>query len=189
MLLFNDTPLIEHSLRIVRAAGAGEVLISGRVGQDFSALDCPVLLDAVPDSGPLGGIERALSVAKHPMVLVLAVDLPHMTAEFLRGLCDEAGDAVDRGAAHRSPAAESGACQSRRGAVPFLSRRPEPLAALYPKQAHEIVKRMLDEKRLAARDFAAACIQRGLACAAPVGPEYERCFSNWNTQEDVATGY
>ena len=191
---FNGTPLIEHSLRLVREAGAGEVLISGRAGQDFSALGCPVLLDVTPDCGPLGGIERALDVATHPLVLVLAVDLPHLTSECLRWLegyaCEELQGRV---AFHRVPTGtlpdvKPGAAHLAMGAVPILHGKPEPLAALYPTRAHPIVKRMLGEERLAAREFAEACMEQGLVRGVPVPTEHEQCFTNWNTPEDVGTG-
>ncbi len=174
-LSFHGKPLVEHALRVVRDAGAGEVLVSGRPGQDFSAYGFPVLLDTTPDRGPLGGIERGLSVAKHPLVLVLAVDLPHMTPAFFQWL---SGSIRDTG--QHVPTSGSAL-----GAVPVLDANPEPLAAFYPESAHEIVERMLGEKRLAARQFAEGCIQEGLATAIPVPERYERCFANWNAPQDV----
>jgi molybdopterin-guanine dinucleotide biosynthesis protein A len=167
-LSFNGKPLIEHSLGIVRDAGASEVLISGRVGQDFSTLNCPVLLDATPGCGPLGGIERGLSVAKYSLVLVLAVDLPHMAPECLSRLASHCGQSS--------------------GAVPSHGERLEPLVAFYPKEAHEIVVRMLTGGRLAARGFAHACIEQRLARAVRLPSEYDVCFGNWNTPEDIARG-
>jgi molybdopterin-guanine dinucleotide biosynthesis protein A len=174
-LQFQGKPLIEHALQVVRDAGAGEVLISGRPEQDFSALSCPVLLDVTPDCGPLGGIEQALSAASHPLVLVLAVDLPQMTPAFLQCLYGEIGDTVER-----VPTTGSAL-----GAVPVLSGRPEPLAAFYPKKAHPTARRMLAERQLAARDFAEACFQQGLARMISVPACYEGCFTNWNAPQDL----
>lgn len=167
-LPYQGSPLIGRALDIVRGAGADEVLISGRAGQDFSATSCPVLLDLVPDCGPLGGIERALSVAKHPLVLVLAVDLPYMTPEFLRWLAAR--------------------CSEATGAVPILSEQAEPLAAFYPKQARSILTRLMEAGQFGARGFVQSCVLEKLVCRAAVSQKYGACFANWNTRKDMAEG-
>src|SRR5471032_605600 len=78
--------LLAQQIGLVRETGAVEIFISGRTGADYSAFGCRVLQDKFPDAGPLAGIERALATAKSPLLLVLAVDLPQMGAEFLRRL-------------------------------------------------------------------------------------------------------
>ena len=72
--------LIARALVLVRELGLPEVFISGRAGTDYSSMRYPVLFDLEPGCGPLGGIERALQAANSPLLLVLAVDLPGMTA-------------------------------------------------------------------------------------------------------------
>ena len=92
-------PLIRRALSTVRDSGIQGIVISGRAGADYSSLGCPVLFDLEPGCGPLGGIERALSAATAPLVLVLAVDLPGVTAAFLRKLaahCDPLTGAVPK---------------------------------------------------------------------------------------------
>ena len=175
-LPFEGGLLIEHSVRVVRDAGAGEVLISGRAEQDFSMLASPLLPDRTPDSGPLGGIERGLEAANHELVLVLAVDLPHMTSGFLRQLL-ESGSGRSRNMDDESPP---------RGSVPVVRGGLEPLAAFYPRAAKAVAHRMLIEKQLAARDFARACLLQGWISAVPVCTSDARCFVNWNTPSDVA---
>src|SRR5262245_36649817 len=113
-------PLLVRQVRIVRALNPAEIFISGRAGENYSALNCPVLLDREPGFGPLGGIERALQTAGSPLVLVLAVDLPYMTTDFLRKLCGE--------------------CEGDIGAVPQLNGQFEPLAAIYPKRCHALIR-------------------------------------------------
>ena len=85
---FDGQPLIERTLRAVRSSGITQVFISGRAGTDYSVLGCPVLLDQEAGLGPLAGIERALEATRASLMLVLAVDLPRMTAAFLRKLAD-----------------------------------------------------------------------------------------------------
>jgi molybdenum cofactor guanylyltransferase len=158
-------PLLSRALSAVRAAGIREILISGRAGTDYSALDCPVLFDLEPGRGPLGGIERGLHAATSPLVLVLAVDLPRMTAAFLRQL--------------------AGHCEPLTGAVPVLKGEPEPLAAIYPRRCHQLVLECLLKCRLSARDFVEACRREHAVRPFTVRAADAPCFANWNTPADV----
>ena len=158
-------PLIRRALSTVRDSGIQEVLISGRAGTDYSTLGCPVLFDLEPGGGPLGGIERALAEATAPLVLVLAVDLPGITAAFLRKL-----------ATH---------CDPLTGAVPKLRGEFEPLAAIYPKRCHFIVRHCLLNFRRAARDFADACLREQAVRTFAVAGTDAGCFGNWNSPADV----
>ena len=63
----------------VRELGVKELFISGRTGEDYSGLGCSVLLDRQPGFGRLAGIESAMEACSFFLVLVLAVDLPHMS--------------------------------------------------------------------------------------------------------------
>jgi molybdopterin-guanine dinucleotide biosynthesis protein A len=159
-------PLIRRAVSTVRDSGIREVFISGRAGTDYSTLGCPVLFDLEPDGGPLGGIERALATATAPLVLVLAVDLPGITAGLLRKL-----------AAH---------CDPLTGAVPRLKGELEPLAAIYPKRCHSIVRDCLLKSRRAARDFADACLRERAVRTLPVPGADSGCFENWNVPSDVS---
>jgi len=159
-------PLIMRTLAVLRTSGIQEVFISGRAGVDYSALGCPVLLDLHPNCGPLGGIQRALAGVTAPMVLVLAVDLPRMTSDFLRKLAEH--------------------CQSETGAVPKLRGELEPLAAIYPKRCELIVQECLLNSRLAARDFAEACLRENAVRPFDVPPTDFGCFENWNSPSDVS---
>ena len=165
-LKLNGQPLITRALSIVRAAGIEEIYISGRAGADYSALRCPILLDREPGTGPLAGIERALDATQAPLMLVLAVDLPNMTAAFLRKLADR--------------------CAPLTGAIPKLKGQLEPLAAIYPKRCHFIVRDHLLKCRIAARDFAEACLRERAVRTYAVARSDVRCFDNWNTPSDTA---
>lgn len=74
--------------------------------------------DAAAERGPLGGVTAALERARETRVLILAVDMPLVTAEDLAGLLEGAGE---------------------QGCVPFRElggrRYYEPLAAIYPRKA------------------------------------------------------
>jgi molybdenum cofactor guanylyltransferase len=159
-------PLIARALSAVRASGIEEVYISGRAGADYSTLRCPVLLDRESGSGPIAGIERALDTTTAPLMLVLAVDLPLMTGAFLRKL--------------------AGGCDVLTGIVPKWKSQLEPLAAIYPKRCHFIARDCLLKCRLAARDFAAACLRERAVRTLPVVSSDAACLSNWNQPADCA---
>ncbi len=159
--------LISRALSVVRDTGIEELFISGRPGTDYSALQCPVLFDLEIDCGPLSGIERALEEASAPLILVLAVDMPHMTAGFLRKLL-----------AH---------CQPLTGVIPKLRGEYEPLAAVYPKRCQFIARDFLRKGQRAVRDFANACLREHAVRVLPVANADAHCFDNWNTPSDVGT--
>ena len=106
-------PLITRQIALVRELGAAEIFISGRAGTDYSALDCPVLTDHFEDVGPLAGIERALKEISTPLLLVLAVDMPRMSAVQVQMLLSN--------------------CTENCGAIPRSQNGLEPLAAVYPR--------------------------------------------------------
>jgi len=159
-------PMIARALSTVKATGIEEIYISGRAGADYSALHCPVLYDHESSSGPLAGIERALDTTPAHLMLVLAVDLPRMTATFLRKL-------VDR-------------CDSLTGVIPRLKGQLEPLAAIYPKRCHFIARECLLKCRLAAKDFADACLRERALRTFIVSRTDTACFENWNSPADFA---
>jgi molybdopterin-guanine dinucleotide biosynthesis protein A len=154
-------PLIIRAVDMLRELGVAEVFISGRAGTDYSDLACPVLLDLEPGGGPLGGIERALWAANSGLVLVVAVDLARMKPEFLAQLI-----------AH---------CDSLTGVVPSLKGELEPLAAIYPKRCHELVRACLRRGEHAARDFAEACLRERAVRRFAVREKSAVYFENWNS--------
>lgn len=78
-------PLLAHMVARARAAGAEPVAVVAPAEAVLPDLPGVVrLTDAVDGRGPVGGLLAAL--AWRPRVLVLACDLPHLTAEFLRFL-------------------------------------------------------------------------------------------------------
>jgi molybdenum cofactor guanylyltransferase len=159
-------PLIRRALSTLRASGIHEVFISGRAGTDYSALTCSVLFDLEPGCGPLGGIERGLAAATAPLVLVLAVDLPHITSAFLLKLAEQ--------------------CNPLTGVVPNLRGEYEPLVAIYPKRCSVIARDCLFEFRHAARDFAKVCRCEHAVRTLAVSGADAGGFDNWNSPADFA---
>jgi molybdopterin-guanine dinucleotide biosynthesis protein A len=163
-LRIGDEPLIERQLRCLREAGADELLVSGRVGVDYSCFRGKLVYDEHPDAGPLAGIAAVLKAASFPLVLVLAVDMPAMTPEMLMRI-------VSR-------------CEECSGCVPAQPQRFQPLAAAYPTTLIEPAEHLLKEGRYSMQGFVAAAVQRGLVKQLPLDPSEQPCFFNWNEPSD-----
>lgn len=160
-------PLLQLAVEKIRAVGIQEIFISGRLGEDYSAFDCPVLLDRETGFGPLGGIERGLDACTSPLLLVLAVDMPNLTVAFLRKLV--------------------GRSDRLTGVVPKLKDELEPLAAIYPKRCHAFAFDAIIKSRHAVRDFAKACLREQAVVTLAVSLSEADWFSNWNCPEDIST--
>jgi molybdenum cofactor guanylyltransferase len=87
--------------------------------------------DIVPGSGPLGGVHAALSAARHDVVLVVACDMPFVTARFASYLLSLAGSAAI--------------------VVPRSADGYHPLCAVYSRGCLEPAAQLLAEGRLAIR--------------------------------------
>lgn len=173
LLQLDGQSLLARQIGLVRSIEAGEVFISGRKDANYPAFGCRVLRDRFDDSGPLAGIERALDVSSLPLVLVLAVDMPGMSADLLRRV--------------------AAGCVDGMGAVPRVGGGIEPLAAFYPKSSRKLIAEMLTESRQtgqmprapAARQFAERCVQENLASFVDLHASDALLFSNWNTPADI----
>lgn len=162
---FGGTPLLKLAVEKARQLGINEIFISGRAGEDYSALKCPVLFDLEPGLGPIGGIERGLHACRSSLLLVLAVDLPRMSLSLLRRLRK--------------------VCDRLTGAVPSWNGQLEPLAAIYPKRCHTFAFAAIAKSQNSARDFASACLLQRAVRAYPVMCGEASDFSNWNRPGDL----
>jgi molybdopterin-guanine dinucleotide biosynthesis protein A len=157
--------LIARQIKLACETGAAEIFISGRVETDYSPFGCRVLKDKFADAGPLAGIERALDAAKSPLLLVLAVDLPEMSVEFLLRL--------------------AAGCSEMCGTIPKLADGIEPLAAFYTKATQSLAIAGLERKSFAVKDFAERCVKSGLARFVEPSASEAKYFANWNSPADL----
>ena len=84
LLPLGGRTLIEHAAAAVREA-AGNVTIIGSP-ERYRHLGIQVLPDERPGFGPLGGVITALANGRAEWSLIVACDLPGLTADLLRGL-------------------------------------------------------------------------------------------------------
>jgi molybdopterin-guanine dinucleotide biosynthesis protein A len=157
--------LLARQVGLVRELAPAEIFVSGRAETDYGAFGLPVLLDRFTDLGPLAGVERALAESQCPLLLVLAVDLPDMKADFLRGLAAR--------------------CRAGSGVVPRTGQGLEPLAAFYPRAMQPIAAAVLAEGRPAMAEFVRRGVQAGLVDECPCPPADSAYFANWNVPEDA----
>lgn len=168
----NGEPLWQRQLAVLRATEPAEIFISGKCDGPYAGCGVAALADETPDCGPLGGIATALRHCKSEHLLVLAVDMPAMTADFLRSLLGES----QRGAMGAVPFVAAG--EGRRAGL-------EPLAAVYPRAALAIADECLRAGEFKLEAFILKLEAAQLATVLMVTAEDVALFTNWNAPEDI----
>ena len=161
LLPWGDSVLGAHAARIVGQAVEGHVSLIGPP-ERLSALGLPVYADRLPGRGPLGGLLTALESTNAQWNLLVACDMPHITAEALTVLLDRA-------------AQTAGLC-----VAPVTPSGAEPLCAVYHIDCLPAVRRALERQRLKMRDLLP---ELGVSLAAGFDP---LLFTNVNTPADWA---
>ncbi len=126
-LRLGSATLLEHQISVVQQVCDTVVLIGDK---QRLAPYAPIIEDRFPGQGPLAGIHAALtSPHASGWNLVLAVDLPNLTPEFLTYLLTTAVDA------------------SQAVAVPYANGFFQPLCAVYSRDFARIAERSLTAGR------------------------------------------
>lgn len=115
LALFLGQPLVQRVLGRV-AYLADEIIVTTNDPPVYRFLELPLVADLLPGRGALGGLYTALSAAAHPLVAVVACDMPFVSPGLL-----EVG--VDR--------LLSSACDA---AIPLLEGGTEPFHAVYRRE-------------------------------------------------------
>jgi molybdopterin-guanine dinucleotide biosynthesis protein A len=84
LLSIDGSLLVERTAEVVRAA-AGSVTLVG-APERYAQLGLPVLPDLAPGAGPICGLHTALKATRADWNLVVACDMPSLTARFLSDL-------------------------------------------------------------------------------------------------------
>ena len=134
LMPYGGTTLVEHVAKIV-AEAAGSVALIGDPAR-LGHLGLPVFADELPSCGPASGIYTALRVTETDWNLVVACDMPSISANVLRKLL------------HHAESAERG-CVAAVG--PY--GQPEPLCAVYHRRCLPALSRAIRDKRLKMRDL------------------------------------
>jgi molybdenum cofactor guanylyltransferase len=139
LLPYRGTTLVEHVAKIVAeavgSAAPSSVTVIGDPGS-LGHLGLPVFPDELPSYGPASGIYTALRVTNTDWNLVVACDMPAVTADLLRVLLLRAETAERNCVAATGPYGQ-----------------PEPLCAVYHRRCLPALTRSIRDKRLRMRDF------------------------------------
>lgn len=164
-LLLDGVPLVARQTALLGSLGLEDLLISGRAGIDYAVPTARVVTDPVADAGPLAGLAAVLAAVRHPWVLVVAVDVPRLTATFLQRI-------LDTGA-------------GRIGVAPHAPHGFEPLVALYPRALLPRIEAALAERRLGLQALLADATRDGLMIRMDLSDADLPLLANWNAPEDL----
>jgi molybdopterin-guanine dinucleotide biosynthesis protein A len=164
-LEIDGVTLLERA--VARLGEACDPVFIGAGDSSLSVAGHRSIPDALPDAGPLAGLVAALRVSPHPLLAVVAVDLPWLDAGLLRLLADRIGD-------H-----DAAVCVTDDGI--------EPLHAVYSRSALRVAEAALAGPDRSLRRMVAKLrslqISEAEWRAAGIS---DRFSSNLNTPEDLA---
>lgn len=142
---------------------AEEILISVRDAS--SPIESPhrKVFDPPGARGPLAGLASALRFASHPHLLVLAVDLPAMTSDYLLSL--------------------AAIITATTGVVPTAEGFFQGTAAIYPKEILPHVESALTSDDLSFQGLIRKAIAGNLMTTVEVSSDELPLFANWNTPD------
>lgn len=164
-ILFRNVPLWQIQLDLLRKLEPEQVFISAQTDPPWRPTDSKFVPDDQPSRGPLSGITAALSRISGGHLLALAIDMPFMTVSYLCGLCEK----VKRGV----------------GVVPIIENRAEPLAAIYPRDAHDDLVNALSGSDFSLQSVVAKLVAAGKLQPIQVSEQERSLFRNLNEPRDL----
>ena len=165
-VLIDGQPLWQRQLATLRALDPAELFISGRSDGPYAGAGVPIVADEMPGCGPLGGLVTALRRMQCERLLVLAIDLPAMTPEFLASLLGQA--------------ARTGC-----GVLPETGAGIEPLAAVYPRACLPLAEQSLANADRSVQRFVRLAHAQGLLSFRTTSAAEEPLFRNVNAPSDL----
>lgn len=161
-LEIDGQPLWRRQIETLRALSPEQLMISGPPQEAWREFE--IAADVIAGAGPLAGVATALRKCTSPRLVVLAVDLPAMTADFLRSLLAR--------------------CSDDQGLVPHSSRGFEPLAAVYPTRCVALAASSLLDRDFSMESFVQGALRKKLLREHTISQPEEHLFANLNTPAD-----
>jgi molybdopterin-guanine dinucleotide biosynthesis protein A len=161
-LTFKGVPIWRRQIAVLETAGADGIIISGRDDGPWRGGLWKTVPDERPGLGPVSGLLAGLEHSRTILTACLAVDMPGMSAEYLRGLIAEAA-------------------RSNVSVVPKTNNRWEPLAAAYHRNILDLVSGRLKAGQYSLQRLLDAAFRQGLVTAKHVTPDESPLFCNTNT--------
>ena len=165
-LAIGEARIIDREIAVLREV-ADHLVIVANDPDRYRSLGLPIVEDLVPGAGALGGIYTAITVARDTPTLVVACDMPFLSARFLRHLAIAGGE-VDV-------------------AIPRTAEGYEPLCAAYSRGCAAPIRRRIDAGALTVLGLLSDVRVReiGPEEIAPYDPD-GTLFFNVNTPDDYA---
>jgi molybdenum cofactor guanylyltransferase len=164
-LLFCGKPLWQVQLETLRSLRPAEILVSARTDPLWRPAEVQFIADIPPSCGPLSGLAASLAKIRTAHLLALAIDMPFMTENYLRSICD----AIEPG----------------RGVVARIENRAEPLAAVYPREAKTDFRNALAGSDFSLQNVVRHLVTSGKLREISVTEQERRLFRNVNNPSDV----
>lgn len=164
-LLISGEPLWQRQLRVLSDLRPSAVWVSARTVPPWRPPEIEVVTDTPPSRGPLSGVAAGLRRLQTSHLLVLAIDLPQMTAEHLRKLWSMARPGI--------------------GVVPLHGDYLEPLCAIYPAEAVVAAEKALKSNDVSLQHFAQNLLRQSQAQIYDLPSEERPLYLNLNTPSDL----
>ena len=165
-LLFHGKPLWQIQLETLRRLKPAEILVSARTEPVWRPIDVQFVADHAPSRGPLSGIAASLAQMHSAHLFALAIDMPLMSEQYIKFLCDQIGPGT--------------------GVVPTIDRRAEPLAAIYPREADTDFRTALAGTDFSLQSVVRCLVESGKLREVRVKEQETKLFLNVNELSDVA---
>jgi molybdopterin-guanine dinucleotide biosynthesis protein A len=163
-LIFRGKPLWELQLDLLWELETAEMFISARSDPAWRPSGVQFVSDEPPSRGPLSGLAATLARIRADHLLALAIDMPFMTQQYLRSLCN----LIEPG----------------RGVLPIIGDRAEPLAAIYPKAARSEFVAALSGSDFSLQSLTRKLVEAGKLSLVNVSKAEENSFRNFNDLSD-----
>ena len=134
-LIVGGLPILDRQMAELEAVSDDVMLVVGECAPATVPARIRVVRDRVPECGPLGGLDTALAAARHDALVLVACDMPFVTARLLGHLLSLTSEAD--------------------AIVPRTERGYHPLCAAYTRACQPAIAQRLDRRQLRMMDFLA----------------------------------
>jgi molybdopterin-guanine dinucleotide biosynthesis protein A len=163
-LSFFGEPLWKKQLRILQELKPATLMISAHAKSDWNPENIQLILDEPPSRGPLSGIAAALKRLQTSHLLVLAIDMPRMSAAHLKLLLSLTRPGI--------------------GVVPANQNFFEPLCAIYPRESANAAEDALTRGEVRLQDFVRHLQNAGQITTRAILNSEKVLYQNTNTIQE-----
>jgi len=126
LAMVNGKPMIQQVVDLMSSLFV-ECLLVTNTPEQYAFLNIPMIRDRYQDMGPLAGIHAALQETNESRIFVVACDMPNLSPELIRYLCNINEQDYDV-------------------IIPGLEKGQEPLFGIYHKKSLAVIDSFLQQK-------------------------------------------